>query len=270
MPCVDQESWWPLVLKTVTCKGLGQAPGAAQGWVNYFITPYANDVNFQWITLGNEDIPGEEAPFIASAMTNIKDALTSIGLGHVLVTTVLSQKALAASYPPSAGIFAPEIKTIMNDVATVLSSTNTPLMINVYPYFAYANDPSEISIDYVMFNSSEVVVQDRPYSYYTLFDAMVDAFNAALENINHGDVGIAVAETGWPTAGNPPFSSIEYAQTYNRGVYNHVFQYGTPRRPEVRMDTLFFAMFNEDLKPFGVERNFGFFYPNMQPVYPFW
>lgn len=99
---------------------------------------------------------------------------------------------------------------------------------------------------------------------------MVDAFNAALEKIGHGDLRVAIGESGWPSAGNAPYTSIANAETYNLNLMDHVLHNGTPRKPGQIMDTFFFAMFNENLKQGAVEPNFGFFYPNMQPVYPFW
>ncbi|OVA06117.1 Glycoside hydrolase [Macleaya cordata] len=100
---------------------------------------------------------------------------------------------------------------------------------------------------------------------------MVDAFNAALEKINMSDVHVAVSESGWPSAGNDPYTSKDIAKTYNTNLINHILKGGTPRRPDHYYDTFVFAMFNEDLKqPAGTEQNFGLFYPNMDPVYPLW
>ncbi|KAK3034493.1 hypothetical protein RJ639_032482 [Escallonia herrerae] len=42
---------------------------------------------------------------------------------------------------------------------------------------------------------------------------------------------------------------------------------GTPKRPQTYVEGFIFAMFNENLKPDGVEQNFGLFYPSMDPVY---
>ncbi|KAJ6709425.1 GLYCOSYL HYDROLASE SUPERFAMILY PROTEIN [Salix koriyanagi] len=101
--------------------------------------------------------------------------------------------------------------------------------------------------------------------------AWFDAFYAALEKINQPGLTVAVTESGWPTAGNEPITSPENAETYNRNLLNHVEEgRGTPRRPSQPLDVYFFAMFNEDLKQAGIEQHWGFFYPNMQPVYSFW
>ncbi|XWS15075.1 hypothetical protein CRYUN_Cryun35bG0063100 [Craigia yunnanensis] len=91
---------------------------------------------------------------------------------------------------------------------------------------------------------------------------MVYAFNAALEKINFGNVKLVAAETGWPIEGNTPYSSVSNTQAYNKNLLNHVMQNGPPRRPG-------YIMQNENLKENAVEQNFGFFFPNMLPVYPF-
>nr|DAD24421.1 TPA_asm: hypothetical protein HUJ06_025885 [Nelumbo nucifera] len=206
--------------------------------------------------------------YVAPAMNNIYNALLSIGLDRVKVTTAVPSNVLGRSYPPSAGAFTPEVAGYMKEIATFLFHTGAHLMINVYPYFAYVSDPTHISLDYALFKSKGPVVVDGSLKYYNLFDAMVDAFNAALEKIDAADVLVAISESGWPSAGNEPCTSIANAQTYNMNLINHVTKGGTPRRPEHLMDTFMFAMFNEDLKPAGVEQSFGFFHPDMKPVYP--
>ncbi|KAK8580284.1 hypothetical protein V6N13_143396 [Hibiscus sabdariffa] len=200
---------------------------------------------------------------------NIINAIGSAGL-DIKVTTVLAGSALGVSYPPSAGTFSSDAVSTMTSIAAILAQHNAPLMINVYPYFAYSSDPAHISADYALFTSSKAVVIDAGLEYYNLFDAMVDAFNSALEKVNFGNVNIAVAETGWATVGNEPYTSVGNAQTYNKNLLNHVTKTGTPKRPGNIMTVFFFEMFNENLKQGPVEQNFGFFYPNMQPVYPFW
>ena len=243
---------------------------AVNAWVNTNIIPYKNDVSFKWITIGNEIIPGPLGSNVPAAMNNIRNALASIGLTEVKVTTALPAFALGTSDPPSAGAFRSDITATMTSIATILAQEDAPLMINVYPYYAYSSDPTHVSTEYALFNSTSPVVIDGSLKYYNLFDAMVDAFNAALEKINFGNVKLVVGETGWPTVGNEPYTSVSTAETFNKNLLNHVMQNGTPRRPDYIVPTFFFEMFNENLKENEVEQNFGFFFPDMQPVYPFW
>lgn len=62
---------------------------------------------------------------------------------------------------------------------------------------------------------------------------------------------------------------MNLAPTYNQNLMKHVMSNkGTPKRPNAYIEAFIFAMFNENLKPAGVEQHFGLFYPNKQPVYP--
>ncbi|KAI3972900.1 hypothetical protein MKX01_019558 [Papaver californicum] len=237
---------------------LSSSQDAANSWVATNIVPYRNDVSFGWVTAGNEVIPGPLSQFVPGAMTNLYNALLNIGLDQVKVTTVVPGSVLATSYPPSAGVFSPQVIGVMTQVSRFLRLHGAPLMINVYPYFSYASNPVDISLEYALFTSTTPVV-DGTLKYYNLFDAMLDSFNAALQKIGMSD----------PSAGNEPYASINNAKAYNTNLFNHVLKGGTPRRPDHNYDTFLFSMFNEDLKqPAGVEQNFGLYYPNMNPVYP--
>lgn len=253
-------------------QALASDPSAADRWVRDNVSPYVSDVNIGFITLGNEVIPGPQSHYVARAINNTLTAVANAGIAKgIKVTTVIGSDALASSYPPSAGEFTGEAASAFRDIAPILSRAGSPIMVNVYPYFAYASDPQHISADYALFTSKGAVVSDGAYEYQNLFDAMVDSFYAAFEKVGAPGITVTVSETGWPSAGNEPYASVENAKTYNTKVVEHVLRgTGTPRRPNQKLDLFLFEMFNENLKPAGVEQNFGFFNPNMQPVYPFW
>ncbi|CAA7013383.1 unnamed protein product [Microthlaspi erraticum] len=248
---------------------LAQDPAAATIFVGNWILPYKNDVAIKWITIGNEVLPGEIAPFVAAAIRNVNAALTLLGVTGISVTTVVPMNALANSYPPSAATFLPELTEIMAEIASILSQTNSPLMANIYPYFAYASDPAQIPLDYAVFKSQTPVVIDGDLTYTNMFEAMVDGFNAALEKVNAGNVVVMVAESGWPTEGNPPYTSVENAAAYNSGLRTcgGALRMRTPRRPETPVDVFLFEMFRENEKEGPVEQSFGMFAPDMTPVY---
>lgn len=88
-------------------------------------------------------------------------------------------------------------------------------MINVYPYFALASDPQQVTLDNALFRSTTPVVQDGTRKYFNLFDSLVDSFIAAMvKAVGKEDVRVVVTETGWPSAGgNLPHASIENAKT---------------------------------------------------------
>lgn len=110
---------------------------------------------------------------------------------------------------------------------------------------------------------------DGDLMYTNMFEAMVDGFNAAFEKNNARNVVVTVAESGWPTEGNPPYTSIDNAVAYNLGLRNcgGSLRKRTPRRPETPVDVFMFEMFKEDLKEGPVEQSFEMFAPDMSPVY---
>ncbi|XP_065017761.1 glucan endo-1,3-beta-glucosidase-like [Musa acuminata AAA Group] len=237
---------------------------AATNWVQTNIVAYSPDVSFSHIAVGNEIIPGELAQYVLPAMQNIQTALASAGL-TIHVSTSIALSVLGSSYPPSAGAFTPEAQTYMEPILSFLATSGSPLLVNVYPYFSYKDNPDQIALSYALFTSQDVVVIDGPYGYKNLFDAMLDATYAAMEKVGGADVAVVVSESGWPSDGGFA-ANISNAQTYNQNLINHVGE-GTPRRP-TPIEAYIFAIFNENQKEEGTERNFGLFYPDTNPVYP--
>ncbi|KAG0540955.1 hypothetical protein BDA96_03G454100 [Sorghum bicolor] len=245
---------------------LASSASAAAAWVRDNIQAHPT-VSFRYVVVGNE-VPVGQTQFLVPAMENVHAALAAAGLGHVKVTTAISQGTIAVHLPPSAGVFTEEALSFMSYVVAFLARTRAPLLANLYPYFVYTLALGHMSMDFPLFTAPETVVQDGEYGYQNLFDATVDALYAAVGRLGvpGGErVRVVVSETGWPTAGGAA-ASVENARTYNQNLVTHVWK-GTPRRPR-RVEAYVFAMFNEDQKEAGVEQNWGLFYPNMERVYP--
>nr|XP_043622862.1 putative glucan endo-1,3-beta-glucosidase GVI [Erigeron canadensis] len=238
----------------------------ANAWVQNNIVPFSG-VSIRCISVGNEVAGDNLINFVLPAIKNLNAALQSINLGQIPVTTTIGGYLLASSYPPSSGAFAPNVQPAMQNIAGFLASNGWPILVTMYPYFAYVSDPADINLQYALLNSSDVFVRDGDLGYTNLFDAMVDSVYAALEKVNGGNVEVVICESGWPSNGNGDFTSTTYAQTYNQNLVNHVLNSGTPKRPDARLETYIFAIFNEDLKAPGVEQNFGLYYPDMTEVY---
>nr|XP_010921891.1 glucan endo-1,3-beta-glucosidase [Elaeis guineensis] len=248
-------------------QSLASSPSAANNWVQQNVKAYSSGVSFKYIAVGNEVIPGAEAQYVLPAMRNIYSALSSAGLqNQIKVSTAVATSVLGKSFPPSQGAFSSAAMTYLSPIVQFLASNGAPLLVNVYPYFSYVNNPNQINIEYALFTSPGTVVTDGQYKYQNLFDAIVDAIYAALEKVGGSNVAIVVSESGWPSAGGTA-ATINNAKTYNQNLINHVGQ-GTPRRSGKAIEAYIFEMFNENLKSSGIEQNFGLFYPNMQPVYP--
>ncbi|XP_002513812.3 glucan endo-1,3-beta-glucosidase [Ricinus communis] len=244
---------------------------AAKNWVQRFIRPYWPDVHFRYLAVGNEVIPGSYATYVLPAMRNLHYALRIWGLHpHIKVSTSVSTSVMGVSYPPSAGIFAEETLNYMVPIAHYLNRTGAPLLANIYPYFAYVEDPDDIPLEYALFTSQNVVVQDGNLNYYNLFDAIVDALHASLEQAGAPQVPVVVSETGWPSAGDGDVASNENAYAYNSNLVRHVLSScGTPKWPGKPIEAYLFAMFNENRKQGeAVEQHWGLFYPNKRAVYP--
>ncbi|XP_074576085.1 glucan endo-1,3-beta-glucosidase-like [Curcuma longa] len=242
-------------------------PAAAQGWVAANILPYVNTVNFRYINVGNEIIPDALAPFILPAMTNVQNALVASGVTTIKVSTSIASNVLGPSFPPSNGHFTPEAEAILSPILQFLAAHGAPLLINIYPYYAYRGNPENVRLDYALFNATGVVEQDGQLGYQNLFDAMVDSIVAAMEKVGAGNVGLVVSESGWPS--NGAFgASADNARVHNQNLIDHVGK-GTPRRPGVPLETYLFAMFNENQKgPAELEKFYGLFFPDKTPVYP--
>ncbi|KAL9238285.1 hypothetical protein vseg_012730 [Gypsophila vaccaria] len=246
---------------------LATSVDSANSWFVSHVQPYVNDVNITYIGVGNEVVPGEFSESILPAMQNLQTVLLNNNLG-TKATTVVHAGVLGESYPPSAGQFSDSSTPFMSGIIQFLSSQQTPILVNLYPYFPYASEPTNIQLDYALLSSSEPIVFDGSLSYSNLLDAMLDAFFSAMEKVGITDVNIVVSESGWPHDGNGDFTTPELAATYNGNYVRRVINgTGTPKRPEAQIEGFIFAMFDEDLKEAGVEQHWGLFSPNMQPNY---
>ncbi|EMS59989.1 Glucan endo-1,3-beta-glucosidase GII [Triticum urartu] len=168
------------------------------------------------------------------------------------------------TFPPSNGVFAD--LDYMGPILDFLVSTGAPLLVNVYPYFAYKGDPQNIKLNYATFAPGITVNDDgNGLTYTNLFDAMVDSIYAALEDAETPGVKVVVSESGWPSAGGFG-ATAQNAQAYNQGLIKHVGG-GTPKRPGP-LETYMFAMFNENQKTGDpTENHFGLFNPDKSPAY---
>ncbi|KAM3693388.1 hypothetical protein ACB098_08G159900 [Castanea mollissima] len=247
-------------------QGLATSLATANTWVQTNIIPYP-DVKISYIAAGNEIKPSDPlAQYVGPAIQNLNNAITASNL-QIKVSTVIDMSLLGNSFPPSAGSFSDSASSYINAIVSILVSTNAPLLANVYPYFAYKSDPTNIKLEYALFASPGVVVQDGNLGYQNLFDAVLDALYSALEKIGGANLTVIVTETGWPSDGDSGVAAtIVNAGTYYKNLISHV-KNGTPKKPGP-LETYLFAMFDEDQKgPAETEKHFGLFSPTKEPKY---
>ncbi|XP_021732253.1 glucan endo-1,3-beta-glucosidase-like [Chenopodium quinoa] len=243
--------------------GIASDPAAATNWVQTNVVPFASAIKY--IAVGNEIHPDyAEAPAVLPAMQNILNALVANGLGgQILVSTAIDTSLFTNTYPPSASEFSNP--GYITPIINFLTTNGSPLLVNIYPYFARISDPENIRLDYALFTAPGPVFSDSGRDYQNLFDAIVDGVFVALGKAGAPNVGVVVSETGWPSEGGAD-ATVDNAGTYYRNAIGHVKQ-GTPLKPG-GIETYLFAMFDEDNKPGAPsEHHFGLFTPNQQPKY---
>ncbi|KAL9239408.1 hypothetical protein vseg_013734 [Gypsophila vaccaria] len=252
---------------------------AAMDWVKKNVQCHLPDTNITCILIGNEVLTFNDTALTSSllpAMQNIHAALLALQLHtQVTVTTAHNLGILQTSYPPSAGAFRSDLGGCLTQILNFNAKTGSPFLINAYPYFAYKATPRQVSLDYVLFQSSGQGMLDpgSGLHYDNMLYAQVDAVYAAMGPGFNKRVSVQVSETGWPSKGDQDEAGAtpENALKYNGNLIKLVKQgqrKGTPMRPNCDLNIFIFALFNENLKPGpSSERNYGLFKPDGTPAY---
>lgn len=245
----------------------------AQQWVRTNIQPHVPSTNIVRILVGNEVLSTASRLLIGSLVSAIQTlhaALADASLDHLIkISTPHSLGILTSSTPPGAGKFQQGYDThVLKPLLSFLRATGSELLVNPYPFFGC----SEETLDYALFRPNPGVFDEVTGLHYTnMLDAQLDAVYSAMKLLGFDDVGIVIAETGWPSMGDLTQVGVdpEAAGEYNSNLIRHVNSgAGTPLMPNRTFEAYIFALFNEDLKPGPTcERNFGLFKPDMTPVY---
>eukprot|EP00253_Pinus_taeda_P000811 PITA_00811 len=277
----------PAILQAFANTGIGLVVGigndqipslnqltVAQNWIKNNIVPFVPATDIIGISVGNEVLFNGDRALISQllpAMQNLHIALAGVSLDkQIKVSTPHSMAILSTSVPPSAGRFNESFD--MKSILDFLEKIGAPLMINSYPFFAYKSNPTDQTLAYALFKPNPGFYDSNTgLTYSNMFDAQLDAVYSAMKYLGYPGIDIVVAETGWPSAGDPTEAgvSLQNAITYNGNLIKHVTSMvGTPLRPNRYIKTYIFALFNEDLKPGpSSERNYGLFKPDMTMSY---
>ncbi|XP_028803236.1 glucan endo-1,3-beta-glucosidase-like [Neltuma alba] len=247
---------------------------AARSWVADNILPFHPKTIINRIAVGNEILATSDKSLIAHllpAMKALHSALTLANMTNVQVSTPHSLGILSSSEPPSSGQFRRGYdRAIFAPILEFHRQTKSPFMVNPYPFFGLQAARPE-TLNYALFKpNGGVFDQATGINYTNMFDAQMDAIFSAMKKVGYDDVEIVVAETGWPSKGDPnqPAASLDNAVSYNGNLIKHVNSAkGTPLMPNRTFETYIFALFNENLKLSVAEQSYGLFNADFTPIY---
>ncbi|KAL5706090.1 hypothetical protein ACHQM5_024299 [Ranunculus cassubicifolius] len=253
---------------------------AAEEWFNGRVSPFLPATSVAGIALGNDFLKSNNGnsmfnpSVLVQAMQNIHSVLVDRGLDRkILVTTPHTMAILSNSFPPSTSTFSPNLVSNMIEILDFLSETGAPFMINLYPYFAYRDNPSRMNIEYALLGNGTKVRDPKGYVYDNMLDVEIDAVRSAINALGFEKraIKIVVSESGWPSKGDlGDFAATpDNARMYNtRLIECAESRKGTPMSPSDGIEIFVFSLFNENKKPGSVsERNFGLFNGDGSKVY---
>ncbi|KAI3757962.1 hypothetical protein L6452_05507 [Arctium lappa] len=247
-------------------------PWNARRWVDANIKPFHPATKIHYISVGTEVLhwgPQNIVDDLVPAMRVLHAALVKAGIKDVKVSSPHAMDILLSSSPPSSASFRPgwDVGNLA-PMLRFLRQTKSGFMVNPYPYYAY----SPVNASFCLFKPNAGLFDKATGKRYTnQFDQLMDAVYVSMKKLGFPDVEIVVAETGWPSGGDPQntHASLGNAAAYNGGLMKKVDSgVGTPLMPGRKFETYIFSLFNENLKgPSLDEKNFGLFRPDFTQVY---
>ncbi|KAK9948075.1 hypothetical protein M0R45_003663 [Rubus argutus] len=135
------------------------------------VAPYLHDIIFYYIAVGNDRDKGY--------VTTVTTCSCAINGPRIFD-------------PPSSGAFTQEASSVMRDILKLVVGINpfTPYDQCV-SFLCLQVGPCPFPLDYAQFASEKPVVRDGNFNYFYLFDAIVDAFLAAMDKAGNGHVRVA-------------------------------------------------------------------------------
>lgn len=254
----------------------------ANHWVRDNVLAYYPDTKIRFILVGNEvlssDTDGNRQIRydLVPAMQKIKKSLGAKNIRNIKIGTPLAMDIMESTFPPSNGTFrANIIEEVMLPLLHFLNGTNSFFFLDVYPYYAWSSNPTNMSLDYALFRGGNYTFTDPTsgWNYTNLLDQMLDSVAFAMSKLGHNNIKLAISETGWPHSGDleQPGANIYNAATYNRNLVRKMTAQppvGTPARPTQVIPIFIFSLYDENQKDGpGTERHWGLFYPNGRPLY---
>lgn len=257
---------------------IGSSNATAAAWIGRNVAAYYPETLITAVAVGDEvlsTIPSS-APLLMPAIESLYTALVAANLHtQIKISTPNSFSIVLDSFPPSQSYFNRTLSPVISQLLKFLSRTQSPLMMNLYPYYVFMQNDGVVPLDNSLFKpltpTKEMVDSNTLLHYTNVLDAMIDSVYFSMKNLNVTDVVVLVTETGWPTKGDSkePYATIDNSNTYNSNLIKHILdRSGTPLHPEITSGVYIYELFNEDLRsPPISEAHWGLFYGNSTPVY---
>ncbi|KAL2473460.1 Glucan endo-1 [Forsythia ovata] len=257
---------------------IGSSNVTAVTWIGRNVVAYFPETLITAVAVGDEvltTIPSS-APLLMPAIESLYSALVAANLHtQVKISTPSSFSIVLDSFPPSQAFFNKTLSPVVSQLLQFLSRTQSPLMMNLYPYYVFMQNKGVVPLDNSLFKpltpSKEMVDSNTLLHYTNVLDAMIDSVYFSMKNLNVTDVVVLVTETGWPSKGDSkePYATIDNSNTYNSNLIKHILdRSGTPLHPEFTSSVYIYELFNEDFRsPPISEAHWGLFYGNSTPVY---
>ncbi|KAL2469463.1 O-Glycosyl hydrolase family 17 protein [Abeliophyllum distichum] len=268
-----------IMVKNEQISGIASNEKMAEDWVRENVLVYYPDTKIRYILVGNEVLTYNNQKMwldLVPAMSLINKSLASHNIHNIKVGTPLAMDIMGSSFPPSSGNFSSRIPNeVMVSLLEFLNSTRSFFFIDVYTYYPWSVDPSNLSLDYALFKGGNLTYKDPGSGliYTNLLDQMLDSVIFAMQKLGFPNIKMAIAETGWPNSGDIEQSgaNIYNAATFNRNLIKRVTgdpPMGTPAKPGIVIPTFLFSLYDENQKPGpGTERHWGLLNPDGTPIY---
>ncbi|KAI3668743.1 hypothetical protein L1987_88226 [Smallanthus sonchifolius] len=261
--------------------GIANNQQVADQWIHDHILNHYPGTMIRYVLVGNEvlsytstDQDIQIMKDLVPAMGRIRATLKNLGINNIKVGTPLAMDVMESTFPPSSGVFKPEILHEIVPLLNFLRGTNSFFFLDVYPFLAWADNPRSINLDYALLEENQTYKDPGSGLTYTnLLDQMIDSVYFAMAKLGYNNVKIAIGETGWPHEGdlNHHGASKENAAKYNRNVIRKMTAVppkGTPVQPGFIIPTFIFSLYDENEKTGpDSERHWGLLYPDGSPVY---
>ncbi|KAH7557002.1 hypothetical protein JRO89_XS11G0026800 [Xanthoceras sorbifolium] len=158
--------------------GIGQSNSTAANWVSRNVVAHYPATNITAICVGSDVLTTlpNAAKLLVNALKYIQSALVSSNLDReIKVSTPLSSSLILDPFPPSQAFFNKTWNPVLVPMLNFLQSTDSYLMLNVYPYYDYVQSDGAIPLDYALFKplppNQEAVDSNTLVHYSNVFDA---------------------------------------------------------------------------------------------------